>query len=351
MICGIDTNNIPSAEIKTSEIPAKTVEYNDELIKFSNITAKTPYDTVRNFTTIDVETTGLSAEKAEIIEVCAIKFRDGLPTEKFTTLTSPTKKITARITKINGITNDMVEDCPHFSLIADSLIDFIGSDNIVGHNLEFDIRFLLQHGADVTKTKRKYFDTLTLAQHILKKPGKKWNPDLEEYEDNYDDYDVENYRLSTLCEYYHISLTNAHRATGDSYAAGLLFLELADERTSHPYAYNKKQTKIVDPKVEDKANLRGITIPFEIFGFDSLKTLTDREYFQWVKQFTEWGQSLPKNISVITGMNIQKQLDIIKEETTRREKAKENGQKLFKIVVFCGLICIILCISIIVFAK
>ena len=241
MIGEINIADIPSAEIRVSDIPAQAAEYDDEKTKFTNVTVRSRYESVRNFTVIDVETTGLSARKDEILEICAIRFRDGLPQEKFSTLTAPRKKIPPKATKINGISEKMVEGFPHFSLIADSLVEFIGNDNIVGHNLEFDLQFILAHGADVTRRKRKYYDNMTLAKHILKGP-RQWNKELQRYEETYD-YDVLDYKLKTLCEYYHIPLQDAHRATGDSCATGFLFLELADERTSHPRYYSEEQKR------------------------------------------------------------------------------------------------------------
>lgn len=352
-----ELGNIPSVKIEVSEVPAQAAEYDDEKIKFSNITAKTPYATVRNFTVIDVETTGLSPRKDEILEICAIKFRDGLPTEKFSTLTSPHKKIPPEATKVNGISQNMVEGFPHFSLIADALVEFIGSDNIVGHNLEFDLKFILRQGADVTRRKRKYFDTMTLAKRVLKTP-KQWNHHTNEYEYNYAEYDVDNFKLATLCEYYHISLLSAHRASGDSYATGILFLELADERTSHPRYYSEEQRQrkmneaIVEKSPDEiaaetarrrqiladlEAQRQGRTlitaapkspprpepppkIKVKLCGKDHLRTLPDNEYYPWAEQFTKWADKLSPATDPAVLSDTQLQLRIINEETSRRAK-------------------------------
>jgi len=132
---------------------------------------------------------------------------------------------------INHITLDMVEGRPTFGQVAESLLSFIGNDNIVGHNLEFDLKFIVKGGADVTAQKRKYYDTLDIAQRTLKKVRKKWDKDLESFEEDYDsDYDVEDYKLGTLCDYYGIINTESHRAEGDAIAAGELLRHLADDR-------------------------------------------------------------------------------------------------------------------------
>ena len=44
------------------------------------------------------------------------------------------------------------------------------------------------------------------------------------------DYDVDDYKLQTLCNYYDIPLVGAHRALADCYATGLLLECLAKDR-------------------------------------------------------------------------------------------------------------------------
>lgn len=225
-------DDIPCAQIEISEAPAKkqNLSYLSE-ITYSNITKRTPRDKLGNFVAIDVETTGLSAQKDEIIEIAAIRFVNFKPVEKFVTLTSPKNKISAKATEINHITNEMVKGKPHFSSIAKSLQNFLGKDALVGHNLEFDLKFIVKYGVDLSVCKRKYYDTLSISQRTLKKPKTKWERELESYEINYDsDYDVENYKLGTLCDYFSIPYDSAHRALADCFATALLFMELEKER-------------------------------------------------------------------------------------------------------------------------
>ena len=87
-------------------------------------------------------------------------------------------------------------------------------------------------GYNFTKNKRKYYDTLSIAEKTLKLPRKKWNKELECYEINYDaDYDVYDHKLETLCNYYRIrDNASAHRATSDCLATGYLFRKLAEEK-------------------------------------------------------------------------------------------------------------------------
>lgn len=219
------------AQIEVSDTLAKKVAISKlNEITYSNITKKTPRDKLGDFVVIDTETTGLKPSSAEIIDIAAIRFRGFKPVSKFSTLLAPQKQIPPEATKINGITNEMVAGKPCFQQVAASLVDFIGKDNIVGHNLPFDLSFIVKYGADVTLEKRKYYDTLAIARRTVKKAKEKWDKDLEEYVTDLDSDGIENYKLGTLCSWYGIQNTNSHRAEGDALATGQLLKKLADDR-------------------------------------------------------------------------------------------------------------------------
>ncbi|MDD6274939.1 MAG: 3'-5' exonuclease [Clostridiaceae bacterium] len=225
---------IPSVEIMLSETvyAKKPVSELEELVKYSNITSKTSFDRIGSFVVVDTETTGLSSTRDNIIELAAIKFEDWIPIAKFHTLINPKKHIPDDASAVNGITDEMVAEAPTFSQIIESLIDFVGKFSLVGHNLPFDLKFLYRYGYDFTTEKRRYFDTCEIAKKTLKKPKMKWDKEYGEYviNDNYD-YDVEDYKLTTLCDYYGIrDNTFAHRALSDALATGLLFKKLAQDK-------------------------------------------------------------------------------------------------------------------------
>ena len=65
-----------------------------------------------NFLVIDLETTGLNPAEAEIIEIGAVKIQGGQITETFQTLVRPRHSLTAEISDLTGITDDMLADAP-----------------------------------------------------------------------------------------------------------------------------------------------------------------------------------------------------------------------------------------------
>ena len=91
---------------------------------------------------LDVETTGLSPQYNNIIEVGIVRVKNLKIVEKYHSLINPGREIPAFITGFTGISNDDVYDAPFFDDIADDVIEFIGNDVVTGHNLPFDNSFL-----------------------------------------------------------------------------------------------------------------------------------------------------------------------------------------------------------------
>lgn len=197
---------------------------------FSNITPKGKYD---EFVVFDTETTGLSPSRDRIIEIAAIRFISGVPTEIFETLVNPEIPIPADASEINHITDDMVTEAPTISQILPAFETFVGKSPIVAHNLEFDLKFIYYSGSSVMDIPRKYFDTLKLSQKMLKRPKSKYDKEFGIWETDYDsDYDVYDHKLETLAEYYGITFPCKHRAVADAIVTGKLFLNLISDKQS-----------------------------------------------------------------------------------------------------------------------
>lgn len=201
-------------------------------VEFANITRSTNVDKLFPFVVIDTETTGIKLSGNDIIELSAIKIDKGfIPVSCFTTLININKDLSDEITDLTGISKDMLDGKPYFYQVRNAFNEYISGCNIVGHNLIFDMKFLYINGIDFPKKPFRYFDTLQIAKKILKSPKKVYDREINSYEYDYDsDYDVENYKLETLCDYYYIYRNNAHRSLSDCYATFKLFMELLDEK-------------------------------------------------------------------------------------------------------------------------
>jgi len=104
--------------------------------------ADTPLD--GEFIVFDLETTGLSAGRDRITEIGAVRLRGGEVVERFTSFVNPGRSLSAEITKITGITDEMLKDAPSEKDALIAFVKFIGSREavLVAHNADFDMSFL-----------------------------------------------------------------------------------------------------------------------------------------------------------------------------------------------------------------
>ena len=153
-----------------------------------------------NYVIFDLETTGISPNYDEVIEISALKVKGGEVVDEFNTLVNPGRKIPFGATKVNGITNAMVAEAPAFSHVLEEFLDFAEGLVLVGHNIaRFDMKFIWrdaeQYFGEIPQN--NYVDTLQVARKHLPK--------------------MEHHRLVDLAEHYGISSEGAHRALNDCY--------------------------------------------------------------------------------------------------------------------------------------
>lgn len=153
-----------------------------------------------DYVIFDLETTGISPNYDEVIEISALKVKGGEVVDEFNTLVNPCRKIPFGATKVNGITNAMVAEAPAFSHVLAEFLDFAEGLVLVGHNIaRFDMKFIWrdaeQYFGEIPQN--NYVDTLQVARKYLPK--------------------MDHHRLVDLAEYYGISSEGAHRALNDCY--------------------------------------------------------------------------------------------------------------------------------------
>ena len=85
----------------------------------------------------DLESTGLSSNYNEIIEISAVRLYKGEIVNEFSTFVKPKAKISNFITKLTSITNDDVRSAPSIEQVLPEFVDFI-DDILVAHNANFD---------------------------------------------------------------------------------------------------------------------------------------------------------------------------------------------------------------------
>lgn len=155
---------------------------------------------INDYCVLDLETTGLSFDYDEIIEIGILKIRDNKIVDKYSQLVKPNREIDEFITELTGITQEMLNDKPSFHDIKNDVLRFINEDLIVGHNTYFDKNFLengIGHELD-----NEYIDTLQFSRKIY--------PELKSH------------RLKDMVDFLNLS-NNEHRALADCIATKELY--------------------------------------------------------------------------------------------------------------------------------
>lgn len=94
-----------------------------------------------NLVAIDLETTGLDPKKERIIEIAAIKVKDGVIVDRFETLIQPGRQLEERVKEITGIQNEDLMGAPFIKNVLDELEIFLEDLPLLGHSVLFDYSF------------------------------------------------------------------------------------------------------------------------------------------------------------------------------------------------------------------
>ena len=163
----------------------------------------------------DVETTGLSAIYDKVIELSAVKMKDGEVLERFDEFIDPGFPLSEQTTQLTSNTDEMVHGSKSEEEVFKMFKDFCDGCIIAGHNVSFDMGFMntgyRRH--KMTEITEPVIDTLPLARFLY--------PNLR------------GYRLNTLSKRFKVALEHHHRANYDAEATGHLlykFLKDAEKR-------------------------------------------------------------------------------------------------------------------------
>lgn len=162
----------------------------------------------RIYVALDLETTGLHADRDAIIEIGVVKFRVGTEDENtivasWSTLVNPGRPIPYRTSRLTGISQAEVERAPRLSVALEQLASFVGNYPVVGHNIAFDLSFLHRQGCLVGNAS---LDTFELASILLPQAPR--------------------YSLAQLANHLGLDLESHHRALEDASATQQLFTRL-----------------------------------------------------------------------------------------------------------------------------
>ena len=162
------------------------------------------------YVAFDLETTGLSSQKDEIIEIGAVRMQGGKELERFQTFVNPGRRLEQKIVELTGITDAMLADAPSIETVLPEFLEFVGDRVLVAHNADFDTGFIREacrkQGLSYGFTS---VDTLILSQNLL--------PHLNKF------------KLDVVSNALSLPDFNHHRAGDDAVTCGLIFHKLTDK--------------------------------------------------------------------------------------------------------------------------
>ncbi len=167
----------------------KYPEFNEEMVVF------------------DLETTGLSNRTCRIIEIGAVKIRDGEIIDTMDIFVDPECEISEEITRLTSITADMVVGAPKEREALEMFLEFVGDRLLIAHNANFDIGFIRATANRCgIPFNNSYLDTVGLSRYV--------NSDLKRH------------TLDTIAKAYNLADFHHHRAGDDATVLAKIFFEM-----------------------------------------------------------------------------------------------------------------------------
>ncbi len=195
-------------EMRAAAGKPKSVGYREpgtgSILEFVKKVSQRGYELV----VVDTETTGRDAKVADLIEIGAVRVRDGQIVDRFSTFVNPGREIFGA--QMHGITDADVAGAPVAKEAAQKLLAFVAGAPIVGHNVGFDIGFLDQALGESGKfIEGGYFDTLVIAREAY--------PDLESY------------KLGDVARFFGITVETVHRGLADAETTAAIVAKYASD--------------------------------------------------------------------------------------------------------------------------
>lgn len=213
---------------------------------------------IDDYVIVDIETTGFSAQYDKIIEISAIRFKENQIVDKFSELIDIGDELPPFITKLTGITNEMLKGQKNIQTVIKEFDAFLGDSIIIAHNANFDVNFLYDNYMRYLDKplKNNFLDTMLMAKKLIK--------------------NMSSYKLGVLANYFNVEYTGAHRALRDVEITFEIYSKLKDYANNY-YEIRMKEinetltldTEFTNSKVSVKTSLKHI-------DYNIIKTILDK---------------------------------------------------------------------------
>ena len=230
------------------------------------------------YVVFDVETTGLSAERDRLIEIAAVKVKNGAEIDSFESYINPQRPISELITRLTSITNDDVRDAPLEKEVMTNFYNWLDKDDIlVAHNAKFDLGFLdtCFERLGLENKNNASIDTLFVSRAENK--------------------EAKRHGLSNLAKLYKVRLVQHHRAIYDTKATAEIFVKMLDQLYELGIEYHNE----IDEKIDlELAHKRSRTFPCSILvkNAKGLKDLFRLVSYSCTKYLNSAKPTIPRSL-------------------------------------------------------
>ena len=230
------------------------------------------------YVVFDVETTGLSAERDRLIEIAAVKVKNGAEIDSFESYINPHRPISELITRLTSITNDDVKDAPLEKEVMTNFYNWLDKDDIlVAHNAKFDLGFLdtCFERLGLENKNNASIDTLFVSRAENK--------------------EAKRHGLSNLAKLYKVRLVQHHRAIYDTKATAEIFVKMLDQLYELGIEYHNE----IDEKIDlELAHKRSRTFPCSILvkNAKGLKDLFRLVSYSCTKYLNSAKPTIPRSL-------------------------------------------------------
>lgn len=151
---------------------------------------------VADYVVVDLETTGFSPAKDDIVELGALRVRDNQVVDTFHSMVNIDRRIPPWVSKKTGIWNNMLYGAPYLPQILPDFMRFVSDDVVLGHNVHFDVNFLYDNTMRLYARhfNNDFMDFVRVAKRL---------------------YALPNYQLGTIAAHLDVDASGAHRAVDD----------------------------------------------------------------------------------------------------------------------------------------
>lgn len=130
-----------------------------------------------DYTVLEIKVTGFYPGYDEIIEVAALRIRNGQVADQFSSLSRISRALEQDFIEKTGITDIALASSPIVDTVVSNLLSFIGDDIVVGHGISMYVNFVY----DISKISGKLFGN----DHInTTRFAKKLYPELDSHRSN-----------------------------------------------------------------------------------------------------------------------------------------------------------------------